>query len=151
MLFGNTPEHTEGEPRYSESVCGNTYGVPVRTLLSALLIPPSPSPLGIGVRNGKMTAPAAVRSTQENDATYCGLWPETRFGPQPHREPRAVQSPRAGRVGKANTVTVDLFTQHWDSAHNMSRGMALNNEDAGHGPYRRINPTARKQRLNNPA
>ena len=52
---------------------------------------------------------------------------------------------------KANTVTVDLFTQHWDSAPNMSQGVALNNENAGHGPYRRINPTARKQRLAKPA
>ena len=47
-----------------------------------------------------MTAPAAVRSTQEYDATFCGLWPETRFGPQPHREPRAVQSPSPPRTAR---------------------------------------------------
>ena len=47
-----------------------------------------------------MTAPAAVRSTQEYDATCCGLWPETRFGPQPHREPRAVQSPSPPRTAR---------------------------------------------------
>ena len=97
-----------------------------------------------------MTAPAAVRSTQEYDATFCGLWPETRFGPQPHREPRAVQSPTGREGGKANSATEDLFEQHWGKAHNMSRGIALNDEDTGHGPYRRINPIARKQLWQNP-
>ena len=51
---------------------------------------------------------------------------------------------------KANTVTGDLFKQHWDSAHNMSRGIALNNEDTGHCPDRRINPTARNSGWHNP-
>ena len=57
----------------------------------------------------------------------------------------------ANCFAKANTVTVDLFQQHWDSAHNMSRGIALNPEDTGHGPYRRINPISSKPAVASPA
>ena len=52
---------------------------------------------------------------------------------------------------KAKPVTWDLFEQHWDSAHNKSRGMALDNEDIVHGPYRRINPISSKTAVAKPA
>ena len=55
------------------------------------------------VRSGKVTAPAAVRSTHQREATYRGLWP-SRVQATATQGTESSPIPRAGRAGNEKRV-----------------------------------------------